>query len=88
MKAKKIKQSLNIASDGNHTDKPSYLIEREEVQDTPFVIVKVEDMYFGTMGKYAVTESYYEKEKVKEELEKITWNRLVQVVGILIENMK
>ena len=47
------------------------------------------DVYsFGVMGNYRLTEQNYSKNQVKEvskELEKITWNRVVQVIMILDE---
>lgn len=70
------------------TKKGKQLIKRFEVKDSPFVIVKIEKEYFGTMGKYRITESHKNKVDVEIELEKITWNRLIQVVLLLIESTK
>jgi hypothetical protein len=37
------------------------------------------------MGSYRLTEESKDAESVKSELEKITWNRVIQVVMILNE---
>ena len=78
------KQSTNV----NTTDKKnsgSEIIQKEEIKDTPFTIITVENKSFGTMGDYRITEPKKTVKEVKEELEKITWNRILQVVMILDE---
>jgi len=59
------------------------LIKREEIKDSPFTIISVKDKHFGVMGNYRVTEENHNKKEVKKELEKITWNRIIQVMMIL-----
>lgn len=60
------------------------LIEKTEVPGTPFTIIGINDEYFGVMGKYRLTEKSETKALVEAELKQITWNRIVQVVSLLI----
>ena len=61
------------------------MIEREEIENSPFTIITMEGQSFGVMGEYRLTEKGETKEEVREKLEKITWNRLIQVIMILGE---
>jgi hypothetical protein len=40
---------------------------------------------WGAMGQYRLTEVENDRKKVKRELTKITWNRVIQVIMILNE---
>lgn len=66
----------------------SETIERENIENTPFTLIKVEEKWFGAMGKYRITEPSASKKEIETELKKVTWNRIVQVIQILIENQK
>jgi hypothetical protein len=46
-------------------------------------VVTVEGKSFGTMGNYRITEEKDSVREVKEELESITWNRIIQVILLL-----
>jgi len=59
------------------------LIEREEIENSPFTIITVEGKSFGVMGKYRLTEEGKDKDEVRKELKEITWNRIIQVMMIL-----
>lgn len=59
------------------------LITRTDVEDSPFVIIGKDNEYFGVMGKYRITEPEETKEEVLKKLQKITWNRIIQVIMIL-----
>ena len=64
------------------------LIKRKQITDSPFEVITRDGYSFGVMGNYRVTEQNYSKYQVKEvskELEKITWNRIIQVIMILDE---
>ncbi len=61
------------------------LIQREKVEDSPFMVVTVGEESFGIMGAYRITEGKKSKEEVIKELRKITWNRLMQVICIIME---
>ncbi len=68
--------------------KAEELFKRKDVKDTPFIIitdVEKKESY-AVMGKWRVTEKYTDPRKAEAEVKRITWNRLIQVVTILIEN--
>lgn len=68
----------------NSDSKSSELIERFELENSPFTIITTEEGSFGAMGKYRITEPGL-KEDIEKELNEITWNRIVQVMLILLE---
>lgn len=88
MKNSDTKHSLGNAS---VTDKPSSLIDYEQLEGTPFLIVSMEQEnsnkkeHFGAIGKVRITEMYETKEKAIEETVEITWDRIVQVMTVIIE---
>ena len=59
------------------------MIERESIKDTPFEIISMDGYHFGVMGSYRLTEKENSKKTIKKDLERITWNRLIQVVMVL-----
>lgn len=63
------------------------LIKRDTIKDSPFEVITQNGYSFGTMGQYRLTEPTTDKRRLKKELEKITWNRVIQVIMIL-EEMK
>lgn len=72
---------LNVSQ----TDKQNYRFN-EMIKGTPFTIIKEEEGdFFGVMGKFQITEHYENYEDLKEELQKITWDRLIQVIAILTD---
>lgn len=76
----------------NTTDKKQLtseeLIKRTEVENSPFIIININDEYFGTLGKYRITEIYNNFNDCKNDLEKITWNRITQVIQLIFETLK
>ena len=67
-------------------EKNEELVKRHDMKDTPFTICENEEGFFGAVGLYRITEVLKTKKAVEEALKPITWNRLVQVVLILIES--
>lgn len=66
------------------------LIERHHIDNSPFmVITNTEDgLSYGVMGKYRMTELYSNKEECIADMEKITWNRIIQVIICLNHDQK
>ena len=79
------KDTFGIAHETSKEDS-SATIERTDVKDTPFTIVKTEEAIFGVMGQYRITEKCKTVEACKKEVKKITWNRVVQVIMVLQEH--
>lgn len=66
----------------------SKLIEREQMEDTPFWIIGNEETgYFGVMGKYQITEKFPTKEGVKNHIETKIWDIMMKVVSIITQAM-
>ncbi len=86
MKVVKTKESKTLLTNVEEQDKQasSETINREEVKDSPFHVITIDGESFGVMGDYRLTEKM-SKEKVKKELKKITWNRIIQVIMLLDE---
>ncbi len=64
------------------------LVERIEVENTPFTIVKIDGEYFGTMGEYRLTEKFNTLEECEEAVSKFSWNRVIQVMMLLVDKLK
>lgn len=61
------------------------LIKRFSIKDSPFEVITKNGQSFGVMGNYRLTEPNEDPKLVEAELEKITWNRVIQIVMILDE---
>lgn len=75
---------LNAKKANKQKSNSNELIERENINNTPFTIITMEGYSFGVLGEYRITEKNNSKEEIRKELEEITWNRIVQVLMILI----
>jgi hypothetical protein len=71
---------------GIEEPKDDVVIQREDVDDSPFVIISDDDgtTWFGVLGPYKITEKDT-KENTLISLNSITWNRITQVVLLLLE---
>jgi len=88
MKNTELKQSQANVEKAHNKDSgtsKNETIKREEIKDSPFHVITIEGQSFGVMGDYRLTEKSNSARKVKEELKKITWNRIVQVIMLLDE---
>lgn len=77
----------------NATDKQDLnyeLVKQHEVPNTPFKVIEMveENKIFGVLGNYRITEPMKTVQEVQTELNKITWERILQVIGIAIEKLK
>jgi len=67
--------------------KKKQLIKRVDIKNSPFQVITIEGKSFGSMGNYRITEEKDSVREVKEDLEAITWNRIIQVI-LLLEDLK
>lgn len=74
---------LNQADNSNYSEEPTELIKREDVENTPFIIITMNDEHFGTLGNYRITEIYEDIERLRKELKEFSWNRLIQVISVM-----
>lgn len=75
--------STNVEEQNN---KPSF--EFENVEGSPFTIVKQEELYYGLIANHRITEAYTDIEELKEELLKFSWDRVTQVIWAVVEKFK
>lgn len=57
-----------------------------EVEDTPFKVVETEKGNFVVLGNHRLTHEIETKEEAIKEAKKMTWERIMQVIHILVEN--
>ena len=74
------KKSKSQQELSNTTDNKNSLIDIKVLENTPFGIVTIEGKSFGVIGQNRITEEYEDVEKLKEDLAKIDWNKIVNVV--------
>ena len=65
--------------------KNEQMVERMQIESTPFTIISVDGKHFGVMGEYRMTEEKNSRGEVEDELKCITWNRIIQVMLVLHE---
>lgn len=73
------------------TNKQPYF-ERTKLEDTPFTIISEkkegeEEIHYGVMGDYRVTEPFETKEAVKKYILRKPWELLTTFISIAIEKI-
>ena len=65
------------------------LITRKNVKDSPFEVIGITDKneYFAVLGEYRITEKFKSEKEAIKEVKGISWNRVIQVMMILIEKL-
>lgn len=80
-------EKLNIHGNAESTNSiNSQLIERIEVENTPFTIIREEEKWFVTLGRYRISQDMKSKEEAIEDAKRIDWDRVLQIMGITIEH--
>lgn len=86
MKQQELLQSQTNTENPNSTS--SKLIEREQMNDTPFWIIgNQENGYIGTLGKYQITENFPTKEAVTQHIETKVWEIMLKIAGIVAADL-
>jgi len=75
-------------TDDNHNKKSDSLIERKQIEGTPFTMIKQENRYFLVMGDHRLTEPNPSEEETLNLLEKEYWRLLITIIAIVIEKIK
>jgi len=75
--------SMNVEKANKQESGNKELIERYPVKESPFTVITIEDKHFGVMGEYKMTEDYKSRGECEDELRRITWNRIIQVMMVL-----
>ncbi len=79
----KIKQKSNSVK---YTPDNKQLVEIKPIEDTPFAAVKTEKTWHLVLGKYRLSTELGSYEECLEESKNATWQRIMQVIQIMIEN--
>jgi hypothetical protein len=83
-----IKESLNTQTSVETLDNKnsnSEIFTHDQVEDTPFTIIKRDEKYFGVLGNHRVTQLFDTKEECEADLKDINWNRVMQVIWAVVE---
>ncbi len=84
----KTQESLNTQTSVETLDNKnsnSEIFTHEQVEETPFTIIKHDEKYFGVLGNHRVTQLYDTKEECEADLKDINWNRVMQVIWAVVE---
>ena len=79
-KMKSVKLEPLTDQDFSNVEENEELTKIEVVEGTPFTVVKVDDQYFLALGKYRLSELLDSEEEAKEEINDLSWNRLLSVM--------
>lgn len=74
----------------NTTDKEtsSKLVEHVQIENTPFTVVRHEDKSYVMLGNYRLTEGMKTIVEAEEDAKRFDWERIMQVIGVMIEEFK
>lgn len=66
--------------------KNTQLKEVEPIEGTPFTAVKIEEKWFLSFGQYRLSEMLESKEECIDNSKDTSWERLMTIMNIVIEN--
>lgn len=75
-------------SESNSDEKIKQLLNKEEIPNTPFTLVKTQEGYFITMGKYRLSQAHKTKEKAIQDLTINQWHHIATIAIIMAENIQ
>ncbi len=91
----KTKEQTADGTSKEQDNKKSHLIEQTQVEGTPFVILKKEKEeseeheYYVLIGNVRLNKEPYEtEEECKKWIKEITWDKILMLIAITIEQIK
>lgn len=70
----------------NENEKPTQLVERKEIEGTPFTAVKMEnEQWCLTLGRYILTPGLKNYNDVVKQTKSLNWELLLKVMNIVSE---
>lgn len=69
----------------SNIQKGTQLVEQIKIEGEPFTILKWDDKYYLTLGKYRLTEALETEEQAREEVHNVSWFRILQVLHIVVK---
>ncbi|AYQ58225.1 putative VP3 [Microviridae sp.] len=85
MEIKELSNTLTSVETLDNKNSNSEMFTQEQIEDTPFTIIKHEEQYFGVLGKHRITQLFDTKEECEADLKEINWNRVMQVIWAVVE---
>lgn len=85
------RELLNTQMNAEETPKEnsSKLIEREDIPETPFVLISIEQgKYFAVLGMKQITPNFKTKGEVLQYIEQNMWNIVLTMILIINETRK
>jgi len=76
------------ANETHKLNSSDQLVEMVPIHDTPFTAVKAGEHWFLTLGKYRLTNQLASLEDCQKEATDASWNRIMQIILIMIEENK
>lgn len=64
------------------------LLEKVEIEGTPFTAIKLDAKWFLTMGKYRISELYDTLQEVQQDAQDASWMRIMTIMNIMIQEDK
>lgn len=85
-KETELRKSFGFAENQHSRELNSELIERKEIPDSPFLAVRSGEEWFLMFGKYRLNMIVHKSyEDVLEDAKNATWDRIIQIMGCMIE---
>lgn len=82
-------ESLNTLNNVDDNPNKNYpLIEREVIENTPFVLITKDGLSFIVMGEYIITEPTKTKEEALDKLNTETWLIIMHMTVIAVEKTR
>lgn len=76
------------SAENNPKENSSEIIEREQIENTPFWILKTEEGYFLVMGKYRLSETYPTQIHVLTYLQDNHWQIILTLCTIVYKTLQ
>ena len=81
--------SAGLSTNPNNNDSNSNkVVDYTPVPDTPFTVVRENNNFFVTMGNYKISPNYTTAEEANKDAARVDWNRLAQVIEVIILTRK
>lgn len=75
------------ADDLTKSNSSNEIIERKEIENTPFTAIKVDEKgWFLTMGRHRLTEPYGTIEGLEAMVGSVDWDMLLTIINIFVES--
>lgn len=86
----KTKQGDTLRTQNNveETPKSNSLIEREEIPNTPFKLIHLQDKWFMVLGDHRLSQLYDTKEEVLDYFKTHMWETIIHIVIIIADEKK